>query len=194
MKAESEINIPRGNEVPVKSSFLSLTSAVAALLIAAATAAQSPGSPQSAGAPPPPEPRVYPAPANLKVLPKDTTGQQVHEIMEQWAAALGAGCESCHATDPNSQGPDGRPRLNSADDSKGMKSAARLMYTMTEKINVDYVAKIDSSGLPVTCGTCHRGHMGPEPFAIAPNGPPPVPQAPPPSIEKNLLSQESADQ
>jgi hypothetical protein len=68
------------------------------------------------------------------------------------------------------------------------------MYTMTEKINVDYVAKIDSSGLPVTCGTCHRGHMGPETFAIAPNGPPPVPQAPPPSIEKNLLSQESADQ
>jgi len=36
---------------------------------------------------------------------------------------------------------------------------------MVEEINANYISKIDSSGEPVTCGTCHRGHLGPEPFA-----------------------------
>jgi hypothetical protein len=40
------------------------------------------------------------------------------------------------------------------------------MYTMTEAINVDYVSKVPNSDEPVTCGTCHRGHLGPEPFVI----------------------------
>jgi hypothetical protein len=146
--------------------------AFAALLtagvIAAATAAQAPGGPQSTGSAAPQASR-YSAPTNLKVLPKDSTGQQVHEIMELWSAALGTHCDSCHAEDSNNPGPNGRPQLDFAADSKGMKAAARMMYTMTEKINVDYVAKIDSSGAPITCGTCHRGHLGPEPFAIPPN-------------------------
>jgi hypothetical protein len=52
---------------------------------------------------------------------------------------------------------------------------------MTEEINANFVARIDSSGAPVTCGTCHRGHLGPEPFS-APHEevrpvPPPAPQA-----------------
>jgi hypothetical protein len=131
-----------------------------------------------------PEARVYPAPANLKVLPKDLTGQQVHEIMERWSASLGTHCDSCHTADPQNIGPNGRPRLNFADDSKPMKGAARLMFTMTEKINVDYVAKIDSSGAPVTCGTCHRGHLGPEPFKIQPSDGPPTAQLPPSGEER----------
>jgi hypothetical protein len=45
-----------------------------------------------------------------------------------------------------------------------MKVVARAMYTMTEEVNARYLAKIDSSGMPLTCGTCHRGHLGPEPF------------------------------
>lgn len=47
-----------------------------------------------------------------------------------------------------------------------MKATARIMYTMTDKINADYVAKVDGSGLPVTCGTCHRGVISPEPFTM----------------------------
>ena len=39
-----------------------------------------------------------------------------------------------------------------------------LYGLMTEEINQKYIAKIDGSGVPVNCGTCHRGHMGPEPF------------------------------
>jgi len=35
------------------------------------------------------------------------------------------------------------------------------MYTMTEDINQRYIARIDGSGMPVTCGTCHHGHVGP---------------------------------
>jgi hypothetical protein len=117
-------------------------------------------------APAPPPPHEMPAPTNLKVLPRNLTGAQVHEIMEKWEGELGTGCKTCHTADPKTLGPDGKPRLNYADDSKEEKRTARVMYKMTEEINVNYVAKIDSSGDPVTCGTCHRGHLGPEPFAV----------------------------
>jgi hypothetical protein len=127
------------------------------------TAQAPPASPQG-----PPPPREFPAPTNLKVLPRNLTGQQVHEIMEKWEGELGTGCRTCHAVDPKNVGPNGRPRLNFADDSKEEKQTARTMYKMTEDINANYVSKIDSSGAPVTCGTCHRGHLGPEPFAPAP--------------------------
>lgn len=120
----------------------------------------------AAGSQQPPGPRTYPAPTNLKVLPKNLTGEQVHTIMEQWEGALGAHCNTCHTPDPNNIGPNGRPLLNYADDSRPEKATARLMYTMTEEININYVGKIDSSGVAVTCGTCHRGHLGPEPFSI----------------------------
>ena len=106
--------------------------------------------------------------------------------MEKWSASLGAHCDSCHTADPQNIGPNGRPRLNFADDSKPMKGSARLMFTMTEKINVDYVSMIDSSGAQVTCGTCHRGHLGPEPFVIPPEAEPRAPQAPPPSGDNHL--------
>jgi cytochrome c553 len=166
----------------MKSSFLLCLSTAAAVLILT-SAAQAPPGLQAARGSTPPQPRSYPAPTNLKVLPRDLTGQQVHEIMEKWSASLGTHCDSCHTADPENIGPNGRPRLNFADDSKPMKSSARLMFTMTEKINVDYVSMIDSSGAPVTCGTCHRGHLGPEPFVIPPEAEPRAPQAPPPSGE-----------
>jgi hypothetical protein len=115
----------------------------------------------------PPPPHEMPAPVNLKVLPRNLTGQQVHEIMEKWEGELGTGCKTCH-TASKEIGPNGRPRLDFADDSKEEKQTARVMYKMTEDINSNYVSKIDSSGAPVTCGTCHRGHLGPEPFMPAP--------------------------
>ena len=170
----------------MKLTFLSLPAAATALLtaalFAAAMVAQAPqAAPPAPGSPPPPPPRVYPAPTNLKVLPKDLSGQQVHEIMDQWEGALGAHCNTCHTPDPNNIAPNGRPRLNFADDSKKEKATARLMFTMTEEINRNYIAKIDSSGAPVTCGTCHRGHLGPEPFVIPREDGPRPPQGPPPA-------------
>ncbi len=135
------------------------TAAVFALT-ATAHAAQAPPRPM----------RSYPAPKNLKVLPKNLTGQQVHHIMEGWAGSLGVHCNTCHAEDPNHIGPNGRPRLDFASDSKPEKSTARLMVKMTRDINENYVSMVPvKSGEPtpkVTCGTCHRGHKDPEPFVI----------------------------
>lgn len=109
-----------------------------------------------------------PAPTNLKVLPKDTTGEQIHEIMHGWEAQLGAECTTCHAVDPNRKMPNGRPALNFADDSKPEKNTARLMYRMMEDINKNYVSKVQDKGdEPVSCGTCHRGHIHPPTF-VAP--------------------------
>lgn len=183
----------------MKLSSLSLPAAATALLTAAlfaATAiAQAPQTPPpAAGSPPAPaidqHNHTHQAPTNLKVLPKTLTGDQVHELMEKWAGSLGTHCNTCHAPDPNNIGPNGRPRLNYADDSKPEKTTARLMYTMTEDINMNYVSKVPNSDMPVTCGTCHRGHLGPEPFVIPPDdhdhdhdhgGPPPPQSAVPPT-------------
>jgi hypothetical protein len=128
-------------------------------------AAQGPEpAPQSQPATHPPH--DMPAPTNLKVLSRNLTGPQVHEIMEQWEGELGTRCKTCHTVDPKNVGPDGKPRFNYADDSKEEKQTARKMVKMVEEINATYISKIDSSGAPVTCGTCHRGHLGPEPFTV----------------------------
>ncbi len=131
--------------------------------------------------------RNYPPPTNLKVLPKNLTGREVREIMEKWAGSLGVHCDTCHVADPNKIGPNGRPQLNFPDDSKPDKQIARIMYTMTQQINADYISKAseldkDAMGMTVTCGTCHRGHEMPEEFVIPkeerPGGPPPAGGAP----------------
>ena len=159
-------------------------SAVAVALLAtgfllAGMRAQAPQGPQSsAERPSPASHSTFPVPTNLRVLPKNLSGQQVHDIMEQWAHSLGVRCDSCHSEVIDAVNQDGRPRLNFADDSKPMKAVARIMYTMTDKINADYVAKVDGSGLPVTCGTCHRGEISPEPFTMQPPAQPQVAQAP----------------
>lgn len=138
-----------------------LTALVSAL-IAVATYAQAPTAQQ----PPAVEAHHHdePAPTNLKVLPKTMTGEQVHDLMHKWEASLGAECSTCHAADPKNIGPNGKPRLNFADDSKPEKNTARLMYKMVEDINANYVGKVENSGVPVSCGTCHRGHLDPPIF------------------------------
>jgi hypothetical protein len=142
--------------------------------------------------------RNFPPPTNLQVLPKDLTGRQVRDIMETWAGSLGVKCEFCHTADPKNVGPNGRPRMNFADDSKPDKQIARIMYTMTQQINRDTISKAmdldkDGMGSLVTCGTCHRGHEMPEEFVIpreerrgGPGGgeetpPPPSGATPPPN-------------
>jgi photosynthetic reaction center cytochrome c subunit len=109
-----------------------------------------------------------PAPTNLQVLPKTMTGEQVHELMHKWEASLGTECSTCHAADPNHKGPNGRPMLNFADDSKPEKATARLMVRMVEEINSQYIGKLDAPS-PVTCGTCHRGHLDPPEFVPPPD-------------------------
>ncbi|MFZ0747008.1 MAG: c-type cytochrome [Terracidiphilus sp.] len=168
----------------MKPSSLFLPTSTVALLsvaiFAAASVAQAPqASPPGADGRPP---RSFPAPTNLKVLPKDLNGQQVRDIMRGWAGGLGVHCDYCHAADPNKVGPNGRPELDFALDTKPDKEMARIMYTMTEDIKKNYVAKVvamdkmDEPAPPVTCGTCHRGHEDPEAFIPPPehHGPPPA--------------------
>jgi hypothetical protein len=122
-----------------------------------------------------PTERVYPAPTNLQVLPKNLTGAQVRQIMHQWEAALGAECETCHVRDPKNIGPKGRAQFNYADDAKPEKATARLMFKMVDDINTNYISKFENSGIPVSCGTCHRGRIAPEPFSAEeghPSAPP----------------------
>ena len=158
---------------------------LATAIFAAATGAQAPqAAPQNSPQGDQPAPgaaqgpphggrpmRNFPAPTNLKVLPKDLTGRQVRDIMEKFAGSLGVKCDFCHTADPKNVGADGRPRMNFADDSKPDKQIARIMYTMTQQMNSDYIKKAmdldpDDMGSPVTCGTCHRGHKMPEDFVI----------------------------
>ena len=163
-------------------SFAAVAAALVAAAFALSTAAQAP---QAAPAGTPRPPRTYPAPTNLKVLPKTLTGQQVHDIMETWEGSLGVHCDNCHAADPKNIGPNGRPRLNFADDSKEDKDKARLMVKMTEDINKNYISMIEddknSTESKVTCGTCHRGHKEPEKFIIPDDDGPRPPQTPPPA-------------
>ena len=157
------------------SSLLSTTIAAAILAAAVFAAAQAsqnqppagqPGAPPATGGRPM---RNFPPPTNLKVLPKETTGREVRDIMENWSGSLGVHCDTCHMADPNNIAPNGRPRMNFADDSKTDKQIARIMYTMTQQINKETISKAmdmdkDAEGSPVTCGTCHRGHKMPEDF------------------------------
>jgi hypothetical protein len=156
------------------SSLLPSAFTVALLATAVFTSAQAPqNQPPSQGAAGGRPMRNFPPPTNLKVLPKETTGREVRDIMDNWAGSLGVHCDTCHMADPNNVGPNGRPRLNFADDSKPDKQIARIMYTMTQQINKDYISKTmdmdkDAEGSPVTCGTCHRGHKMPEQFVPPP--------------------------
>lgn len=106
-------------------------------------------------------------PKNLQVLSKDLTVRQVKEIMDEWTDALGVDCGTCHVRDAAHLLPNGRPRYDFANDSKQEKKIARVMYGMTGEINARYVSAVPNSGVPVTCGTCHRGHLSPAPFNSA---------------------------
>lgn len=149
-------------------SALALALGVTAFAVAAIGQAPAPQQPP-AGNPPAHEHEHHPTPTNLKVLPKDMTGDEVHELMHKWEAALGGECSTCHAADPNNIGPNGKPRLNYADDSKPEKNTARLMYKMVEDINKNYVSMVENSGVPVSCGTCHRGRIEPPLFVPPPH-------------------------
>lgn len=117
--------------------------------------------------------RTFRIPMNLKVLPRDLSGQQVNDLMKGWSFSLGVRCDACHAEATETIPADDESNLNYADDSKQMKIIARNMYRMTEEINNIHIAKLEGSGMPVTCGTCHRGHISPEPFVAAPQDVPP---------------------
>lgn len=149
-------------------------SLLAAVALAAVTVAQS--APAQSAPPAHPRPGMhgehgFPPPTNLQVLPKNLTTAQVLQIMHGWAGDLGVGCNTCHAEYPNHRtAPNGWPMLDFASDAKPEKRMARIMYRMLETDKKDYVAKVAAMDAmakpapPLTCGTCHRGHLVPEAY------------------------------
>ncbi|MDB5019278.1 MAG: c-type cytochrome [Pedobacter sp.] len=98
---------------------------------------------------------------NLKVLPKDISGDDLNKIMDGYKTALGVKCNFCHAAgkaDPK--------RLDFASDEKPEKNIARGMMKMTSKINKKYFhvkgAEAPNAVLAVNCISCHNGKAHPE--------------------------------
>jgi hypothetical protein len=132
--------------------------------LAGQEAAAPQGPPASAGAAH--KPMTLPKPVNLKVLPPNTTPDELMKIMRGYSQQLGVSCDFCHAQEP------GAKRPNFASDLKPEKNTARTMMRMTEDINAKYMSQIhDPDAAPdqktVACGTCHRGHNMPVTFKPA---------------------------
>lgn len=109
---------------------------------------------------------------NLKVLPKETTPEQIMTIMRTYSASMGAGCPMCHKGQP------GQPfsTFDFADDGKENKEVARAMIRLTNDINAKYpeaFPEATADDPPVTCATCHRRTRHPE---KEPPPPPPRPE------------------
>jgi hypothetical protein len=141
----------------------------AALLFLASTATPSVTQqpPQSDQLPMAHEHHAMHPPTNLQVLPKDISHEDLMKLMHSYTGALGVHCSFCHMQDPATH------HMDFASDAKPEKGFARIMIKMTRNINAEYLTQIhDPDATPeqkeVTCGTCHRGMMMPEPFIPKP--------------------------
>lgn len=93
---------------------------------------------------------------NLKVLPKNTTKQQMDSVMKHFSSSLGVKCNFCHVRNN-----DEKKDWNFASDENKHKLVARDMMKMTSKINKKYFGDETNA---VTCYTCHVGHEEPTSF------------------------------
>jgi hypothetical protein len=101
---------------------------------------------------------------NVQVFPKTTPVIQVVGAMRNFAGGLGVRCQFCHV------GEEGMPleRFDFASDEKRTKLVARQMMRMLQEINrrLDTIPGRTTSGLEVSCATCHRGVSRPVPLNI----------------------------
>jgi cytochrome c553 len=125
---------------------------------------------------------------NLKVLPKNTTHEELDKVMDNFKASLGVKCNFCHA--PRKDDP---YKMDFASDDKPEKGIARDMMRMTLKLNkkyFEYKPKDTASVAAVGCYTCHHGKEHPDntapkgggrPGPGGPGGGGQRPQGPPPT-------------
>jgi 5-methylcytosine-specific restriction endonuclease McrA len=96
---------------------------------------------------------------NLKVLPKNTTKEQMDSVMKSFTVALGVKCNFCHEFNQEQKA------MDFASDGNHHKKIARDMIKMTQKINRKFFDVDDSksltTSLEVTCYTCHNGKTDP---------------------------------
>lgn len=104
---------------------------------------------------------------NLKVLPKNTTKQQMDSIMRHFSLSLGVRCGFCHVRNEEQN------KFDFAADDKRNKKVARQMFAMMKKINEKYFDEDEDENknrIPVvSCYTCHNGKEHPQNI-------PPMPQ------------------
>ena len=161
-----------------------LAGCVAMVAMTIALAAQDPAAPPPAGR----GGFQQPPPKNLKVLPKNWTGQQVRALMQTFAESLGVQCTHCHAPDPAAPPPaEGRPpTLDYSLDAKKEKEIARQMIQLTMALNAEGLKGVGDPAVPekISCLTCHNGQKTPATkpangwgrgnFSLLPAGPPPA--------------------
>jgi Photosynthetic reaction centre cytochrome C subunit len=155
---------------------LFVSAALLTLAVAPTLPAQTPTPAPDAAAPQQPRPhRPRPNPTNLKVLPKDYTGDQVVAIMHKFEDQLGVECDYCHAKNPTPTPTTGH--LDFASDANPMKDRARVMMRMSHEINQTYLTQLTTPPptQQVSCGTCHRGNAKPPAFVPAPDNDHPQP-------------------
>lgn len=100
---------------------------------------------------------------NLKVLPKNTTPEQLRAAMTGFTRSLGVRCSHCHV------GEEGKP-LDTYDfvsDKNEKKRVARGMMKMLGKVNKELVAiqPAKAARVEMRCQTCHHGR--PLPLTLA---------------------------
>ena len=100
----------------------------------------------------------HPKAKNLKVLPKNTTHEELEKVMREFKNALGVKCNFCHA--PRKDDP---KKLDFASDENEHKDIARSMMRMTARIN-----KKSFKGHQVAAVSCFTFHRGIEEPLTAP--------------------------
>ncbi len=106
----------------------------------------------------------HPRPTNLKVLPKDLSGDEVDKLMHRYKQELGAPCGYCHVENAETK------QIDFASDENPIKQTARMMIGMTSDINAKYLAQLGDRRYaePLTCGNCHQGQIDPPTFEPKP--------------------------
>jgi hypothetical protein len=127
--------------------------------VAIGAAPQTPSS-RTAGAPGFARKTVHPKPTNLKVLPKDISGDDIDKLMHRYTQDLGAPCGYCHEQNPQTK------QIDFASDENPVKETARFMIKMNDDINTKYLAQLGDRRYaePFTCGNCHQGQVDPPAF------------------------------
>lgn len=84
--------------------------------------------------------------ANLQILPKSISKDDLKSVMKAASKSLGVQCDFCHVDD------------NMASDDNPHKLAARSMISMTMNLNKEFFG----GEHVVTCATCHKGKEHPQ--------------------------------
>jgi len=101
-------------------------------------------------------------PQNLKILPKNISEKELHDIMRGYCMSLGVRCNFCHVSE-QVEG-QAKPKFDFASDDKPEKNIARNMMKMTQAINENYIGKMiggDHALEQIACVTCHMGRKTP---------------------------------